>query len=61
MYGMCLLFISSLSLIDSPVVWVPDERIAALDDAKALEPHQTLHSLEDFKPEEWGLPPYQAN
>ena len=45
------------------VVWVPDGNLAALgtettsvDEAADL----TLKTLEDFVPEEWGLPPYEA-
>ncbi|EKM54782.1 uncharacterized protein PHACADRAFT_197213 [Phanerochaete carnosa HHB-10118-sp] len=50
------------------VVWVPDPNLVALgtnDNADATtslstveQPDQTLKTLEDFKPEEWGLPPY---
>ncbi|KIJ49593.1 hypothetical protein M422DRAFT_225452 [Sphaerobolus stellatus SS14] len=40
------------------VVWIPDTRITSLDESKDLRPQQTLRSLEDFKPEEWGLPAY---
>jgi len=40
------------------VVWVPDIRLTALEDGKALKPQQILTSLEEFQPEEWGLPPY---
>ncbi|EMD37670.1 hypothetical protein CERSUDRAFT_136395 [Gelatoporia subvermispora B] len=45
------------------VVWVPDPNLLALgsDTTTPLGPEQpdlTLKSLEDFVPEEWGLPPY---
>ncbi|PWN31919.1 HAD-like protein [Meira miltonrushii] len=43
------------------VVWVPDPNLAALlkNDGEDLHPTQTLSSLEDFKPEQWGLPPFK--
>ncbi|PCH36090.1 HAD-like protein [Wolfiporia cocos MD-104 SS10] len=44
------------------VVWVPDANLLAVGgDAPKLEldqPDQVIRSLEDFVPEEWGLPPY---
>ncbi|KAI0929911.1 hypothetical protein AcV5_006750 [Taiwanofungus camphoratus] len=44
------------------VVWVPDANLLALGDSGPTleldQPDQTLKSLEDFVPEEWGLPPY---
>ena len=45
------------------VVWVPDAALLAVDELSngltTLEqPDQTVKSLEDFVPEEWGLPPY---
>ena len=37
-------------------IWVPDPEMSA---GKPLKPpHQTLKSLMDFDPAEWGLPPY---
>jgi len=39
------------------VVWVPDPRLKEISNSD-LGAAQTLQSLEDFKPEEWGLPPY---
>ncbi|TFY69901.1 hypothetical protein EVJ58_g137 [Rhodofomes roseus] len=46
------------------VVWVPDANLLALGDAGPTldveQPEQTLKSLEEFVPEEWGLPPYDA-
>ena len=52
----------------SAVVWVPDPNLIAIgtqgQDNAAVptttieQPDQTLKSLEEFKPEEWGLPPY---
>ncbi|THH31390.1 hypothetical protein EUX98_g2777 [Antrodiella citrinella] len=45
------------------VVWVPDDNLLTVDGSKnglttLVQPDQTLKSLEAFKPEEWGLPPY---
>lgn len=41
------------------MVWVPDQELQkVMGDEHDLMPSQTLTSLEHFKPEEWGLPPY---
>lgn len=43
------------------VVWVPDPNLLALGDdgsTSVEKADQTLKSLEEFVPEEWGLPPY---
>lgn len=37
------------------VVWVPDPNLLALEPGLEVVP---ISSLEDFKPETWGLPPY---
>jgi len=42
------------------VVWVPDPGLLNLEYSGALFPDQTIASIEEFKPEEWGLPPYDA-
>ena len=42
------------------VVWVPDANLLEVDDKGQEKTNQTLRSLEDFKPEEWGLPPYDG-
>ena len=45
------------------MVWVPDQNLVALGgEATSVDeqPEQTLKSLEDFIPEEWGLPPYDS-
>ncbi|KAH9948956.1 HAD-like protein [Amylocystis lapponica] len=44
------------------VVWVPDANLLALgtEPAGLEQPDQTLKSLEEFVPEEWGLPPYDV-
>ncbi|KAG0707111.1 HAD-like protein [Suillus ampliporus] len=43
------------------VVWVPDERLLEVASANTYLPDETLTSIEHFKPEEWGLPPYDAH
>ncbi|KAK4057097.1 hypothetical protein OIO90_001997 [Microbotryomycetes sp. JL221] len=44
-----------------PVVWVPDvQLVATLGEGHGLNPTAQLETLEHFKPEEWGLPPYDA-
>lgn len=40
-------------------VWVPDPNLLALGLDNVVA-DQVLSSLEEFKPEEWGLPPYGA-
>ncbi|KAI0315229.1 HAD-like protein [Amylostereum chailletii] len=42
------------------VVWVPDPELLTVDSKDEITPDQTLRSLEDFVPEEWGLPPYDG-
>jgi len=42
------------------VVWVPDAELAKLEYSGVEQPDQLLHSLEAFRPEEWGLPPYSS-
>ncbi|KAH9895129.1 HAD-like protein [Cubamyces lactineus] len=45
------------------VVWVPDANLLSIggDAAPAAEtPDLQLTSLEEFRPEEWGLPPYDS-
>lgn len=47
------------------VVWIPDANLVALTESSTTsstieQPEQTLRSLEDFDPEEWGLPPYDS-
>ncbi|KAG1758811.1 HAD-like protein [Suillus occidentalis] len=39
------------------VVWVPDERLLGVASSPYV-PDETLTSIEHFKPEKWGLPPY---
>jgi hypothetical protein len=43
----------------SSVVWVPDPNLLKLGHHVDERPDQILASLEDFVPEEWGLPPYE--
>ncbi|KAJ7143424.1 HAD-like domain-containing protein [Mycena crocata] len=40
------------------VVWVPDARLLDVAYSGDEKADQTLKSLEDFVPEQWGLPPY---
>ncbi|RXW25011.1 hypothetical protein EST38_g794 [Candolleomyces aberdarensis] len=44
------------------VVWVPDPNLLGVKDVKdgPETPDQVLHSLENFVPEQWGLPPYDS-
>jgi len=43
------------------VVWVPDPNLLALGlDGIIERPDQVLSSIEQFKPEEWGLPSYES-
>ncbi|XP_072180336.1 pseudouridine-5'-phosphatase-like [Diadema setosum] len=41
---------------DMWAVMIPDERLIGKDETAAAD--QVLRSMEDFVPEEWGLPPY---
>ncbi|PPQ95313.1 hypothetical protein CVT26_008158 [Gymnopilus dilepis] len=41
------------------VIWVPDQNLLNLAIEIPEKPDQVLRSLEDFVPEEWGLPPYE--
>ena len=56
----CLVFEDSVAGVQSGnsagayTVWVPDSRM----DKSLAKPYLTLDSLEQFKPEEFGLPPY---
>ncbi|KAG8910521.1 hypothetical protein FRC01_006284 [Tulasnella sp. 417] len=40
-------------------IWVPDEKFRALAPNETYGADGVLESLESFKPEEWGLPPYE--
>ncbi|KAF7315904.1 hypothetical protein MIND_00107000 [Mycena indigotica] len=44
------------------VIWVPDPNLLALSNGEkepnALQPDRVIHSLEEFVPEDWGLPAY---
>ena len=46
-------------LIQALVVWVPDPNLLAMEYSGKHIPDQTLCSIEEFRPEEWGLPPYE--
>jgi pseudouridine 5'-phosphatase len=43
---------------DNPVVWVPDTNLLDVEYIGTHKADQTIRSLLEFKPEEWGLPPY---
>ncbi|KAF9227201.1 HAD-like protein [Gyrodon lividus] len=43
------------------VVWVPDPNLLAVEYSGEHIADQTLRSIEEFKPEEWGLPPYDLH
>lgn len=45
-------------LISVIVVWVAVPELRALEASVDTAADQILQSLEDFRPEEWGLPPY---
>ena len=53
-------------IFDRAVVWVPDPNLVALGErgvetiSPVDQPDATLRSLEDFVPEQWGLPPYNS-
>ncbi|KAI5889158.1 HAD-like protein [Schizophyllum commune H4-8] len=42
------------------VVWVPDVNLLDVPHDSHERPDQILRSVEEFVPEEWGLPPYSA-
>ena len=47
-------------LTDCTVVWVPDVNLLDVPHDSHERPDQILRSVEEFVPEEWGLPPYSA-
>ncbi|KAG6375506.1 HAD-like protein [Boletus reticuloceps] len=42
------------------VVWVPDPNLLAMEYSGKHTPDETLRSIEEFRPEKWGLPPYDS-
>lgn len=67
MNGACLASVRCMCILrwTYAVVWVPDANLVALTGDASMpstieQPDQTLKSLEDFNPEEWGLPPYDS-
>ncbi|KAA1475169.1 HAD-like protein [Dentipellis sp. KUC8613] len=42
------------------VVWVPDPNLLGMEANSVHGADQVLKSLEEFVPEEWGLPPYNS-
>jgi pseudouridine-5'-monophosphatase len=52
---------SELSCPSQPIViWVPDANLLEVKQDGQYTADQILRSLEEFKPEEWGLPPYES-
>lgn len=43
---------------DASVVWVPDEGLLSAVGDEEIHATQRLSTLEQFKPEEWGLPAF---
>lgn len=56
-YGIHFVIVDSDEAFESTVVWVPDEKLLSLEHALEIG---HIGSLEDFKPEEWSLPAYDA-
>ena len=44
-----------------PVIWVPDPNLLNVEYLGAEKPDQVLGSIEEFVPEDWGLPPYASS
>jgi len=42
------------------VVWVPDSSLLDVEYSGSEKADQVLKSVEDFAPEQWGLPPYDS-
>ncbi|KAG6873446.1 hypothetical protein C0995_015535 [Termitomyces sp. Mi166 len=42
------------------VIWVPDTNLLGVEYTGMERADQVLESIEDFVPEEWGLPPYDS-
>ncbi|CAD6575292.1 MAG: hypothetical protein CYPHOPRED_005672 [Cyphobasidiales sp. Tagirdzhanova-0007] len=42
------------------VVWVPDDGLLAAASTEIVDASLTLKSLQDFRPEDWGLPAYDV-
>jgi hypothetical protein len=42
------------------VVWIPDPSLLNVDYEGAEKADQVLQSIEQFVPEQWGLPPYES-
>jgi pseudouridine 5'-phosphatase len=41
-------------------VWIPDPSLLNVDYEGAEKADQVLQSIEQFVPEQWGLPPYES-
>lgn len=44
------------SVADIAVLWIPDEALRALNPREDYGATEVLSNLDDFKPEQWGLP-----
>lgn len=53
------IFTDRVLLTQPIVIWVPDPNLLAMEYSSEHIPDRTLQSLEQFSPEEWGLPPYE--
>jgi pseudouridine-5'-monophosphatase len=53
-----LALVSRLFGLPHTVVWVPDANLLDVEYSGEEKADQTLKSVEDFVPEQWGLPPY---
>jgi pseudouridine-5'-monophosphatase len=53
-----LVLVSRLFGLPHIVVWVPDANLLGVEYSGEEKADQTLKSLDDFVPEQWGLPPY---
>ncbi len=55
--------LTEMLIVQLAVVWVPDANLLSLGGEATSVDEQadlTLKSLEEFVPEEWGLPPYDS-
>jgi hypothetical protein len=44
----------------SAVVWIPDPNLLDIEFSGPEKADQILKSIEEFVPEQWGLPPYDS-
>ncbi|KAG6895450.1 hypothetical protein C0992_001186 [Termitomyces sp. T32_za158] len=60
MSGIALLTYLPLLFMSLAVIWVPDANLLDVDYTGKERADQILKSIEDFVPQEWGLPPYDS-